>query len=47
VLDETSQAAVGLLWGRNLPGLVSAGKIGVMCDIGNVESMLGVSVIFA
>lgn len=47
VLDETSPTAVGLLWGRNQASLVPAGKIGVMCDIGNVESMLGVSVVFA
>jgi len=47
VLEETSTTAVGLLWGRNQPDLVPAGKIGMMCAIGNVESMLGVSVVFA
>ena len=47
VLDEASPSAVGLLWGMNPAGLAPAGKIGYMCDIGNVESSLGVSVVFA
>lgn len=47
VLEETSPTAVGLLWGRNQGDLAPAGKIGVICDIGNVESMLGVSAVFA
>ncbi len=47
VLEEDSSTAVGLLWGKQRAGLVAPDRIGVMCEIQNVESALGISVVFA
>jgi hypothetical protein len=47
VLDETTPTAIGLLWGQNVAGFVPAGKIGYFSEIGNVESHLGVSTVWA
>lgn len=46
VLDKTQPTAVGLLWGANMPGEfgLPAGTFGMMSEIVNVESQLGVNV---
>lgn len=46
VLEETRPTAVGLLWGRSeATRFRAAGRIGVMSEIGNVETALGISVV--
>ncbi len=50
VLDENQPTALGLLWGRNgpTPGqLIPIGKRGYMTEIAAVESVLGISTVFA
>jgi hypothetical protein len=46
VLMEGSDTAVGLLWGLKPGEFVRPGHIGVMCEIGNVEQLLGASIAF-
>lgn len=48
VLDANSPTAVGLLWGGSKGGAFAPdGKFGAMSLIGNVESALGISVVWA